>query len=329
MKINCETKDITVGVVGLGLMGTSFIATLLMAGHKVIAIAPLPEDMIVAPERIYNHLVQCEKSGLLNSPLTNYLSQLSITEDYFLLASCQLVVECVIEKSEIKRLVYGKIEKAVSKSTVIATNTSAIPISELQKYLMKPDRFLGIHWAEPSYFTRFLEITNGVRTNGFYSSWVYELSYEWGKEPTLLKKDIRGFVTNRLMYAVYREGLSLVTKGQATLEDVDKSFRYDVGSWITLMGIFRRMDFLGLEDFAIVFEALFPTLSTDHEVPQIMQRMVDINAKGIKNLSGLYNYTPEESLQWEEAFAAFNEEIFKLAASYPGEKNSKGEQKRG
>jgi len=321
MKINCETKGITVGVVGLGLMGTSFIATLLLAGHKVIAIAPLPEDMIVAPERIYNHLVQCEKSGLLNNRITDYLSHLSITEDYLLLAPCQLVVECVIEKSEIKKVVYEKIEKTVTKSTVIATNTSAIPISELQKYLLVPDRFLGIHWAEPSYFTRFLEITCGTNTGDFYSNWIYNLSYGWNKEPTLLRKDIRGFVTNRLMYAVYREGLSLVKQGHATLEDIDKSFRYDVGSWITLMGIFRRMDFLGLENFAVIFEALFPSLSNDHEVPELMQRMVDINAKGIKNLSGLYNYSFEESMKWEEAFAAFNEEIFKLAASYPAVEN--------
>jgi len=320
MKTNCETKDITVGVVGLGLMGTSFIATLLMAGHKVVAIAPLPEDLIVAPGRIYNHLVQCEKSGLLSIPPSNYLSQLAITEDYLLLYSCQLVVECVIEKSEIKRLVYEKIEKTVNKTTVIATNTSAIPITVLQKYLVEPDRFLGIHWAEPSYFTRFLEITCGANTAEIYSNWVYELSYSWDKEPTLLRKDIRGFVTNRLMYAVYREGLSLVKNGQATLEDIDKSFRYDVGSWITLMGIFRRMDYLGLENFALIFEALFPHLSNNQEVPDLMEKMVDINAKGIKNLSGLYTYTSEESLKWEEAFAAFNEEIFKLAASYPVEK---------
>lgn len=316
MNTNCETKNITVGVVGLGLMGTSFIATLLIAGHKVIAIAPLPEDMIVAPERIFNHLLQCEKSGLLSSSPDKYLPRLTITEHYGVLTNCHLVVECVIEKSEIKRLVFEKIEANVSNGTVIATNTSAIPISELQKFLKQPERFLGIHWAEPSYLTRFLEITCGTNTSEIYSKWVYELSYAWEKEPTLLRKDIRGFVTNRLMYAVYREGLSLVTNGQATLEDIDKSFRYDVGSWITLMGIFRRMDYLGLENFALIFEALFPILSNVNDVPDLMQKMVDINAKGIKNLSGLYNYTAEESAKWEKAFAAFNEEIFKLAANF-------------
>jgi len=314
---NIEINDINVGVVGLGLMGTSFIATLLMAGHKVIAVAPLAEDMDVAPDRINNHLLLCAKSGLLSKPVEKYLLQLVISEDYTLLHSCNLVVECVIEKPEIKKSVYEKIESVVSSDTLIASNTSAIPISELQKYLVNPERFLGIHWAEPSYFTRFMEITSGESTAIQHIQWVYELAHYWGKEPTLLRKDLRGFVTNRLMYAVYREGLSIVANGEATLEDVDKAFRYDAGSWMTLMGIFRRMDYLGLKDYAEIFKTVFPKLCNDENVPPLMQQMVDTNARGVQNLSGLYHYSEEEARKWEEAFALFNEEIYQLAAKYP------------
>lgn len=310
-------NEINVGVVGLGLMGTSFIATLLKTGHRVMAIAPLTEDMDVAPERIYNHLLLCRKSGLLTSPVESYLSQLVISEDYELLRSCDLVVECVIENLEIKRTIYQKMESVVGSTTIIASNTSAIPISELQRNLVNPERFLGIHWAEPSYFTRFMEVTSGDKTDLQYAQWVYELAPYWGKEPTLLRKDIRGFITNRLMYAVYREGLHLVEKGQASLEDVDKAFRYDAGSWMTLMGIFRRMDYLGLRDYNEIFKRVFPVLCNNKDVPALMQRMVDINARGIQNLSGLYQYSQEEARNWEEAFVLFNEEIYQLAAEYP------------
>jgi len=311
-----EINDINVGVVGLGLMGTSFITTLLISGHKVIGIAPLAEDMDVAPERIKNHLRLCRKSGLLSKPIEKYLLQLVISKDYTLLHSCKLVVECVIEKTEIKKAVYEKIELAVTSDTLIASNTSAIPISELQKYLIKPERFLGIHWAEPSYFTRFMEITRGEKTAIEYTEWVYKLAHFWGKEPTLLRKDLMGFVTNRLMYAVYREGLSIVANGDATLEDVDKAFRYDAGSWMTLMGIFRRMDFVGLKDYAEIFKTIFPQLCNDENVPPLMQQMVDTNAKGVQNLSGLYSYTEEEARRWEESFALFNLEIYQLATKY-------------
>jgi 3-hydroxybutyryl-CoA dehydrogenase len=313
---NIQTDEITVGVVGLGLMGTSFIASLLAAGHKVKAIAPVPDDMEAAPDRIKNHLIACERAGLLHKPVDSYIRQLVITEDYNELKTSQLVVECVIEKPEIKRSIYEKVERVIGKDAVIASNTSAIPISELQKGLVNPGRFLGIHWAEPSYFTRFLEITNGERTALHYSEWVYELAHYWGKEPTLLRKDVRGFITNRLMYAAYREGLSIVSKGEATLEDVDKAFRYDAGSWITLMGVFRRMDYLGLKDHLEMFRRIFPDLCNDEHVPALMQKMVDKNARGVQSLSGLYEYTEEEAVKWNEAFALFNVDIFQLAASY-------------
>lgn len=315
-----KTSEIAVGVVGLGLMGSSIVVSLLIAGHPVKAIAPLPEDMLAAPERIKNHLLHCERSGLLNKKIDSYWQQLTISEDYKELYGCKVVLECVIELPTVKKAVYNKIESSIDEDTIIASNTSAIPITELQQYINRPERFLGIHWAEPSYMTRFMEITCGEKTAVEYADWVFELAHHWGKEPTLLKKDLRGFVTNRLMYAIYREGLHLVEKGDASLEDVDKAFRYDAGSWMTLMGIFHRMDFLGLKDYAAILKNNFPKLSNEEIIPAIMQEMVEAKARGTQSVKGLYPYTPEEAKKWDDSFALFNEEIFRLAASYPSVK---------
>lgn len=312
-----NAKDVIVGVVGLGLMGSSIIASFLISGHHVIAVAPLPQDVAGAHERICEQLAHAEHSNLLSSPVDTYVSQLTISEDYLSLKDCGLVMECVIEILEIKETVYHKITDVVSKDTIIASNTSAIPISTLQKLVTDPQRFLGIHWSEPAYLTRFLEVTCGEQTDIRYAEWIVKVAKLWGKEPTLLKKDIRGFVTNRLMYAVYREGLALIQSGDATMEDVDKAFRYDAGSWMTLMGVFRRMDFLGLQDSLEVLNTIYPKLSNNESVPPIMQEMVDKQARGIHNLKGLFEYSPEEAKQWEKAFAQFNEDIFKLAAKYP------------
>jgi len=309
--------DICIGVVGLGLMGSSIVVALLAAGHSVKAIAPLEEEEAAASARILGQLQHCATSGLLSASVEDCLARLTISGDYHQLKDCRLVLECVIEKQDIKALVYKRITDVVSDDTVISSNTSAIPISVLQEQIVHPERFLGIHWAEPAYATRFLEITSGTQTAAKYADWVYELSHYWGKEATLLRKDIRGFITNRLMYAVYREALSLVAGNRATLEDVDKSFRYDTGSWITLMGIFRRMDFNGTADYAEIFRTIFPTLSNSEEVPLLMQQMVDIHAKGIHNLKGLYEYTAADAREWEVAFALFNRDICRLAALYP------------
>jgi 3-hydroxybutyryl-CoA dehydrogenase len=308
--------DITVGVVGLGLMGTSIVVSLLIAGHKVKAIAPIKEDMFLAPDRIKTHLGYCERSGLCING-ASCLTKLTLSEDYGDLQDCSIVLECVIEIPEIKADVYKKIEDRVSSTAIIASNTSAIPISVLQTLLKAPERFLGIHWAEPSYLTRFLEITCGKHTCMNYAEGIFNLAHHWGKEPTLLKKDIRGFVTNRLMYAVYREGLHLVENGEATLEDIDKAFQYDAGSWMTLMGVFRRMDFLGLKDYEQMFHNIFPALCNNDGVPELMRDIVDNKLKGTQTLKGLYTYTEAEAKAVEEAFAAFNENIFELAAKYP------------
>ncbi|GAB3907896.1 3-hydroxyacyl-CoA dehydrogenase family protein [Larkinella knui] len=317
MEHNLAVNQISVGVVGLGLMGSSIVAALLIAGHPVVAIAPLPVDMELAPQRIADQLRHCEKAALLSHAPADYLAQLTVTDDYSQLQECRLVLECVIENLAIKETVYQKIEAVVSPEAVIASNTSAIPISILQHYISRPERFLGIHWAEPAYMTRFMEITCGDQTAMPYADWAFQLAHEWQKEPTLLRKDIRGFVTNRLMYAIYREALHLIDTEEASMEDVDKAFRYDVGSWVTLMGIFRRLDYLGLQDFSEIFKNLFPKLSNDDRVPAVMQRMIDLKARGTQSVQGLYDYTDEEARRWDEAFAVFNQDIYQLAAQYP------------
>ena len=317
MTNNLKPAEVSVGVVGLGLMGSSIAVALLMAGHVVKGIAPLADELATANAHIENHLQHCRKAGLLNEPIKAYMDRLTVSGSYTILADCLMVLECVVERPEIKQQVYFNIGQSVTPDAIIASNTSAIPISILQSYVPNPERFLGIHWAEPAYMTRFLEITCGAQTKTEYADWAFELAHHWGKEPTLLKKDIRGFVTNRLMYAVYREGLNLADNGDATIEDMDKAFRYDAGSWMTLMGVFRRMDYLGLDNLESVFKNIFPLLNNSDSVPLAMQKMIDIQAKGTQTSKGFYNYEGTEAKEWDDAFAEFNKDIDKLAAQYP------------
>ncbi len=315
--LKTNPADIEVGVVGIGLMGSSIIVSLLASGHRVKAIAPIPADLEGAKERITEQLKACSQVGVMNDTISACLKRLEISEEYACLENCSLVLECVIEDIDIKAQVYRKITNVISVNAVVASNTSAIAITTLQKLVSNPGRFIGIHWAEPAYATRFMEIICGDTTDSIYADWVFNLAPHWGKEATLLKKDIRGFITNRLMYAVYREIFYLTESGKTTIEDADKAFRYDVGSWITLMGLFRRIDYTGLADHAEIFKNLFPQLSNAETVPATMQKIVDDNGRGIQNLNGLYSYTRKEAKDWEAAFAAFNEEIFRLASLYP------------
>jgi 3-hydroxybutyryl-CoA dehydrogenase len=312
-------SSLSVGVVGLGLMGCSITTCLLMAGHRVVAIAPLPSDIPTARPRIYEHLQKSLEEGLVLENPAYFFDNLTITEDYNVLADCELVIECTLESLAIKKSVYEKIEAVVSKEAIITSNTSAIPISILQKEVQHPERFLGLHWAEPSHTTRFLEIICGDLSDVSKGEWLYKLSQDWGKEPTLVRKDIRGFITNRLMYALYREAFNLVENGYATVEDVDRACRNNGGYWMTLAGPFRWMDLTGVPAYHTVMKDLFPTLSNSIEVPKLIDDIVKEGGKGVTNAHGFYDYTSEEAQLWRKTFEDFSYEIRKLALKYPAD----------
>jgi 3-hydroxybutyryl-CoA dehydrogenase len=290
-----------------------------MAGHRVVAIAPIPSDMLTAEKRIIAHLKKSYSEGLTDKDFEQFLPNLTISEDYSHLAHSKLIVECTLEDIEIKKVVYAKIEHHVADDAVITSNTSAIPISILQTESKYPARFLGLHWAEPSHTTRFLEIICGDQSEIKLAEWLYELSHLWGKEPTLVRKDIRGFITNRLMYAMYREAFSLVENGYASVEDVDRACRNNAGYWMTLVGVFRWMDLTGVPAYHNVMKDLLPTLNNDTEIPNLMKQVVAEGGRGTANAHGFYEYTPEEAKLWEETFEEFSYEIRRLALKYPAD----------
>ncbi|MGF7024243.1 MULTISPECIES: 3-hydroxyacyl-CoA dehydrogenase family protein [Sphingobacterium] len=302
-----------VGVVGLGLMGTSIALSLMLSGYKVIGIGLLEGEIEKAKHDLNMLLANAHQDYYRSGQQPDLEEMLLLTADFRALEECFFVQECVIEDLEIKKSIYTKIEAVVKESCTIASNTSAIPISQLQQFVKNPANFLGIHWAEPAYATRFLEITCGEKTDMDRADLMYAIAHHWGKEPTLLKKDIRGFITNRLMYAVYREALGLVNDGFTTFEQADELFKHDFGAWITFMGIFRRMDYLGTQHVLATLHKGFQDLYVYENVPPIMEEAVQRHKRGIHNLDGLYPYTKESAKQWAHLFEQFNLAIFRLS----------------
>ena len=314
-----QPGEITIGVVGLGLMGCSITVCFLLAGHPVVAVAPIPVDMETAIPRIREHLIRSLEHGLTTEPPEYYLNRLVLTEDYGQLRDCRVVVECTIENLEIKKSVYAKIEAVVADDCIITSNTSAIPISILQRETCLPARFLGLHWAEPSHTTRFLEIICGDLSDVGQAEWLYRLAHRWAKEPTLVRRDIRGFISNRLMYALFREAFNLVENGYATVEDVDRACRNNGGYWMTLVGPFRWMDLTGVPAYHTVLKDLFPTLSNRTDVPKLIDDIVQAGGKGVQNAQGFYDYSEEEARLWKETYEQYSYDIRQLALKYPAD----------
>ena len=306
-----------IGVVGLGLMGSSIVTCILAAGHEVTALTRNIERSDEARKRITNFLVQLQEEKMLKEDPDKILKNLAITNDYSSFINHEIVIESIIENVDEKREVFRQLEGVLSSTAVIGTNTSAIPVTILQSGLKHPERLLGIHWGEPAHILRFLEVICGEKTDIVYAERVVTLAEEWGKEPSLVRRDIRGFITNRLMYSMMREAIYLVENGYATIEDIDRACRNDMGYWITFAGLFRFMDLTGIPAYLTVMKDLFPELNNSTKAPHFIDELVTSGAKGVSNAHGFYSYTKESAEKWEKLFIKFTYEIRKLAEKYP------------
>jgi len=297
-------------------MGSSIATCILAAGHTVTSLVKSLDQAEEARQRILGYLEELEEEGMLPGKPGDVLGRLTITDDAALLKDHEVVIESIIESVEEKRSVYRRLETVLSPTAIIGSNTSAIPVTVLQEGLQHPGRVLGIHWAEPAHITRFMEVICGDQSELRFAETIVLLAESWGKEPSLLRKDIRGFITNRIMYAMLREAFHLVEKGYATVEDVDRSLRNDLGYWITFAGPFRFMDLTGIPAYRTVMKDLFPELDNSTATPELMERLVADGARGVSNAKGFYPYTPESAEHWEKTFIEFSYDIRKLAEKY-------------
>jgi len=309
-----------IGLVGLGLMGRGIATCLIAHGFTVVAYDPQPGQGQRTRKHIQHALEQLRAhKNVPAASIRNWTQRLQIADSLEELAPCWLVVECIPENMEAKQRLYQALEAIVPARTLLASNTSSLPITLLQKGLRFPQRLLGMHWGEPAQILHYLEIIPGEQTTPSVVRTANRFAKACGKQPTQLKRDIRGFLSNRMMYAMLREACHLVESGIADMETVDRSFRNDIGWWATIAGPFRWMDLTGIPAYATVMEGLLPELSNSTEVPRLMQDMVKRKALGIQNQRGFYRYTRSSAKKWEERWVEFTYEIEKLATRYSAE----------
>jgi len=301
----------TVGIAGLGLLGRGIATCLLSRGFRVIGYT-LPETRAEARAHIGHAIDDLVTRGGFPAALREewggrYVEAASIAE----LAPSDFVIESIFEDLGAKQKLFDEIEAVVGATVPIASNTSALPITALQRGRKHPERFIGTHWAEPCHLTRFLEVIRGEQTNDTTADAAMELARRAGKDPCLVRKDVDGFIVNRLGYAMYREAFWLLENGVADVDTIDRSFRNALCVFANIAGPFRWMDLTGVPAYAAVMKRLFPQLSTSTEVPAKMREVVESGGKGISNGRGFYNYTPEEAQRWERMLI---ENVWKVRA---------------
>jgi len=290
-----------VGITGTGLLGRGIAACFLARGFRVIAYDRNPQAKSDARQYIQHAVEDLFQHHCVNKQLiTQWPSAYQDPDSIEALRECDFVIESVSEDLQTKRDIFDQIEAIVGPSVPIASNTSALPITLLQQGRRHPNRFIGMHWADPCYINRFLEVIRGELTDDATAQATMNLGKAAGKEPSLVRKDIEGFIVNRLGYAMYREAIYLLETGVADVETIDRSFRGAFGLWAAIAGPFRWMDLTGLPAYAAVMKRLFPKLSNAAEVPETIQKLVDSGATGISAGQGFYSYTREETERWKD-----------------------------
>ncbi len=308
----------TVGVAGLGFQGREIVACLLGYGFRVIGYTRHRATHDVARQYIADGVKDLvEHSGCPASLVGAWADRYEATESCEAFRPCDFIIETVIEEAGAKQQVFDQIEAVIGPTVPVASNTSTLPITQLQKQRRHPERFVGMHWGEPAHVSRFLEVVRGEQTNDATVQAAIALGRKARKEPSLVQKDVVAFIANRIGYAIYREALSLLELGIGDVETIDRSFRNAVGMWATIGGPFREMDLTGGPAvYAPVMKGVLPHLSNSREVPQVLRDLAASDARGITNGRGFYNYTPEEAKRWDHLFRESAWEVRKLMDKY-------------
>jgi 3-hydroxybutyryl-CoA dehydrogenase len=289
-----------IGVVGLGFLGRGIAASLLGAGFQVIAVETRPESSKDAQAYIAEALLELASHGADSASETlPWKERLAVSDSLADLKPCAFVVESVFEDIAIKQRVFAQLEEIVGPEVPLASNTSALPITSLQAGRKHPSRFLGMHWAEPPYATRFLEIIRGDQTSDACMALASELGRATGKDPCIVNQDIPGFIANRLGYAMYREAANLLELGIGDVETIDRAARNALGLWVALCGPFRWIDITGGPAlYAKAMVGVLPTLSNRPDVPHIFRGKTEISERGASGQTGFYSYGEGEVARW-------------------------------
>jgi 5-formyl-3-hydroxy-2-methylpyridine 4-carboxylate dehydrogenase len=278
-------------VVGLGTMGPGIAATLARAGMTVTAFDVSAEMRQKAPEGAKMANGVLERLGV---PARGDGAAIAISDT---LAEClkgaDLVVETVPEKLDLKQQVFKEIDGLVSKSCVIASNTSGIPITKLQAGNSAPGRVVGMHWSNPPHLIPMIEVIAGNETDKATVDWMVKTIKDLGLLPVIVQKDVPGFVENRILYAVMRESVDLVEKGVIDPEGLDTCVSWGIGYKLAVIGPMALLDMAGLDIYQAVGSYLNKDLSNRADVSPWVTERTAKGKLGMKTGGGIFSYTPE------------------------------------
>ncbi|HXF86940.1 MAG TPA: 3-hydroxyacyl-CoA dehydrogenase family protein [Xanthobacteraceae bacterium] len=277
-----------IAVVGAGLMGHGIAQVFALAGHEVTITDSVKANVDSARTRIAANLRDLgddEAAVERVRPLTDLAETVR---------GADFVVEAVSEDLPLKQKLFAEIEARVRPDTILASNTSVIPITRIMEGLRDRSRALGTHWWNPPYLVPLVEVIGTQWTSQKAIDWTMQLHAAVGKKPAHVKKDVPGFIGNRLQHALWREAISLVEHGVCDAQTVDEVVKAAFGRRLAVLGPLENADMVGTDLTLAIHKTVLPDIDGRPGPSPYLETLVAAGKLGFKSGEGFRKWTPEQ-----------------------------------
>lgn len=294
--------DRTVAVLGLGTMGHGIAQTFALAGYAVRGFDEVPAARDSLLERVRANLRTLVEAGLLSpDKIAPTLARITTRDTIPLAVSdAQFVTEAIREDLPAKQDLFAGLESLVRADAILASNSSTFPISRSAARMQDRSRVIVTHWFNPPHLVPLVEVVPGPDTSPETTSATMAIMTRIGKRPLRLRKELPGFLVNRIQVALMREIWDLLEQGIASAEEIDEAIRGSVGFRLAAVGPLEVHDFGGLDIQATVFQNLAAEIRSSIDLPMIVRDLVAQGNYGAKTGRGFHDYSPQRLAERRE-----------------------------
>jgi 3-hydroxybutyryl-CoA dehydrogenase len=284
-----RVADRKVAVIGAGLMGAGIAQVSALAGREIVLRDVSDDALRRGVAAIESSLARLAAKGkIAESDVQAALRRITTTSELDAAADADIVVEAIFEDVDVKRELFAALDEMVDPDAVLASNTSAIPITQLAAATRRPERVVGMHFFSPVPMMALCELVRGYKTSDETLARARAFAEDVGKTCIVVNRDVAGFVTTRLIAALANEAVRLVESGVASAEDVDTACKLGFGH---AMGPLATLDLTGVDIMLHATCNIYrDTGDPKFAPPELLQRMVSAGDLGRKTGRGFYDY---------------------------------------
>jgi 3-hydroxybutyryl-CoA dehydrogenase len=284
-----DGKEQKIGVIGGGLMGHGIAYLLAAAGHAVGVFEPDAAIRASLPKRLQAIADLLGDNAAVLQRITAHDQMAAAVQ------GAGFVFEAAPEKLPLKQRIFAELENLVAADTILASNSSAIPTTEIGRHLKHRERVIGTHFWNPPHLVPLVEVIQNEKTSDAVVRATMDLLRDAGKTPVHVRRDVPGFVGNRLQHAMKREAFSLVAAGVCDAETIDTVVKEGFGARTAVLGPMEQSDLVGLDLALDIADVLYEHLDRTAAAPSILRDKVKAGKLGMKTGEGLRKWAPGEA----------------------------------